>query len=142
MSIEANKAVIRRSLEEVRNRGRYELVEELYDPAYRMPRPGLLPGVAGFRAMDAATREAFPDAHWTIEDLLAEGDRVMTSWTLRGTHLGVWRGGPPTGRPVVLRGSTVHRLVDGRIAGRSGVVESLDVLHQVGATRVPPPVAG
>jgi steroid delta-isomerase-like uncharacterized protein len=142
MSIEAHKAVVWRYWEEVRNQRKDGLVEELLAPAYRVNRAGLPTGVAGFRAMDAATREEFPDAHWSIEDMLAEGDQVMTSWTLRGTHLGVWRGVPPTGRPVVLRGSIVHRLVDGRIAGRYGVVETLDVLQQLGATRVPPPGAG
>jgi len=54
MSTEANKAIIRRYFEEVRNHGRYELVEELFDPAFRVNRPGLPAGVAGFRAMDAA----------------------------------------------------------------------------------------
>ena len=125
------QAIVRRYIEEVRNQGKDELLEELLDPSYQVNRLGLPAGVAGFRAMDAATREAFPDAQWTIEDMIAEGDQVMTHWTLRGTHLGVWRGVPTTGRPVVLRGITVHRLANGRIAGRYGVVESLDVLHQM-----------
>jgi hypothetical protein len=76
MSIGANKAVIRRFLEEVRNQGKDELVEELIDPAYRVDRPGLPPGVAGFRAMDAATRGAFPDAQW----------RLYTRYGLRQRH--------------------------------------------------------
>ena len=78
----------------------------------------------------------------TIEDLLAAGDQMLPSWTLRGTHLGDWRGVPPTGRPVVVHGVTGHRLVDGRSAGRSGVVESPGALHQLGAPQVPPPGAG
>lgn len=137
MSPEENKAIVRRYFDEVRNQGRYELVGELFDPSYEVNRPGLPAGIEGFRAMDAATRTVFPDCHWTIEDQRAEGEHVMTYWTLRGTHLGEWRGVAATGRPVTMRGITVHRLVNGRIAGRYGVVEDLDVLRQLGVAQVP-----
>jgi steroid delta-isomerase-like uncharacterized protein len=137
MSTEANKAIIRRYFEEVRNRGNYDLVDELFDPSYQVNRLGLPSSIAGFRAMDAAARTAFPDCHWTIEDQIAEGDKVMTRFTIHGTHLGIWRGVPPTGRPVAIRGITVHRLVDGRIAERYGVTDDVDVLRQLGVTEVP-----
>ena len=75
MSREANTAVTRRDFEEVRNQGKDEVVEESRDRAYRVNRPGLPPGVVGLRTMDAATREAFPDACWTTEDVLAENAR-------------------------------------------------------------------
>ena len=81
MSIEANKAVIRRHFEEIRNQRKDELIEEVSDPAYqvnRPDRPDFPPGVAGVAAMDAAVRTDFPDAQFTIEDMLAEGDRVLT----------------------------------------------------------------
>ena len=131
MSTDKNKAIIRRYFEEVRNQRKYELVNEMFAPDYQVNRPGLPSGIAGFRAMDAATQAAFPDCRWTIEDQVAEGDKVMSYWTLRGTHLGVWRGVPPTGRSIEMRGITVHRLENGKIAGRYGVVEYLDVLKQL-----------
>jgi steroid delta-isomerase-like uncharacterized protein len=132
VSTEANKAVVRRYVEEVRNRGRYELVPELIAADYDVGMPGLPAGPEGFRAMDAETRTGFPDFQFTIEELIAEGDRVASHWTIHGTHLGPWRGVPPTGRPVVMRGISVFTVREGKIAGRYGYQDQVDVLRQLG----------
>ncbi len=57
----------------------------------------------------------FPDAHWTVEDQIAEDDRVVTRWTFVGTHRGDFAGIPATGRPVTMTGITIDRLIGGRI---------------------------
>lgn len=132
MGVEDNKAIVRRYYEEVRNQGRYELVPELLSPEYAVNMPGLPTGIEGFRAMDSGTRTGFPDFQFTVEELIGEGDRVASHWTIHGTHLGVWRGVEPTGRAIVMRGITVFMLKDGKIAGRYGYQNHLDVLQQMG----------
>ncbi len=134
MSIETNKAIIRRYIEEVRNNGRYELVPELFSPDFEVNIAGLPAGIDGWRAMDAETRTGFPDFRFTIEELIAEGDRVVNHWTIRGTQLGPWRGVAPTGKSVLRRGITVFTLKDGKIAARYGYNNDLDALAQLGVS--------
>lgn len=132
MGSDENKATIRRYVEEVRNRGRYELIAELFSPDYKVNIPGLPEGIEGLRALDTETRTGFPDFQFTIEELIAEGDRVASHWTIHGTHLGTWRGVPATGKPIVMRGISVFMLKDGKITGRYGYQDQVDVFRQMG----------
>ena len=134
MGIEENKATVRRYVEEVRNKGRYDLVPDLFSPDYEVNIPGLPAGVDGWRAMDAQTRTALPDFQFTIEELIAEGDRVAYHWTLRGTHLGPWLGVAATGKSLVRRGITVFALENGKITARYGYSNELEALRELGAS--------
>jgi predicted ester cyclase len=109
MSIEErNKAVVRRYFEEWANRGDEQVVEEVISPDWSthgtqsafVDRPGLPQGVAGAKQLHAEVRAIWPDNQWTIEDMLAEGDKVCVRLTNRATHQGTYRGIPATGKSV------------------------------------------
>ena len=125
MSVEGNKAVVRRLWEEVWNRADLAVADQIFDAAYAAHEKGSVPVI----------RAAFPDSHHTIEDLIAEGDKVVTRFTWRGTHRGEFMGVPPTGRHVAVGGIWIHRVEDGRIVeGREwGQLDWLGLLRQLGA---------
>ena len=85
-----------------------------------------------------AARVAFPDFHHTVEDLVAEGDKVVPRLTLRGTHQGDFQGLPPTGKQVTFSGINVMRLEDGKIVEHWSIGDTLGMLQQLGA--IPAPV--
>jgi predicted ester cyclase len=126
VSVEGNKAVVRRLWEEVWNRADLAVADQIFDAAYAAHEKASVPVV----------RAAFPDSHHTVEDLLAEGDKVVTRFTWRGTHRGEFMGVPPTGRRVAVGGIWIHRLEAGRIVeGREwGQVDWLGLLQQLGAS--------
>jgi predicted ester cyclase len=116
---EANKDLLRRLLAEV-DRGADDL-EAYYSPDYVDHAPTSVrrqAGRDGLRGTFAALRRAFPDTRHTIEDLFAEGDRVVARVSARATHTGELFGHAPTGRIVSLTSITIYRVVDGRIAER------------------------
>jgi predicted ester cyclase len=131
---ERNKDVIRKLMAEV-DRGNIDVVDACYSPDYvdRTPSSGrsLAPGREGVRQAFALFQKAFPDTRHTIEDLIAEGDRVVARISARGTHTGELFGHAPTGRVVTLTAITVYRLVDGRIVER-WAEHGLGVLDQLG----------
>ena len=132
MSIEANKIIVRRLWDEVLNRGDLAVADVIFHEAY----------AAHERAFVPVVRAAFPDSHHAIEDLIAEGDKVVTRFTWSGTHQGGFEGIPPTGRPIKVQGIWIHRLEHGRIVeGRDwGQVDWLGLLRQLGA--LPDPKQG
>ena len=115
--LEANKALVRRFFDEVMNEGRLDVVEEIFAPEYvnRHAHPGQTPGPEGVRQLVTNVRRAFPDLEETVDDLVAEGDRVALRLTLRGTHRGPFRGVEGTGRRVEVMGMAIVRVEDGRI---------------------------
>ena len=132
---EDNKAVVRRWVEEFKNRGDEAASDELRSPDFvnHSAPPGAPDGPdAGKRAF-RAMRAAFPDLHVTIEDQLAEGDRVVTRQTFAGTHRGEWLGVPATGRAVSWAVIDVVRLVDGRLVDHWAVADLHGLLGQLTA---------
>jgi steroid delta-isomerase-like uncharacterized protein len=133
---EANKAISRRVVDEIFNAGRFEAADELvtenfvgHDPA--LPEPMM--GPEGLKRQAEGYRSAFPAMRITIEDEIAEGDRVVTRWTARGTHEGELFGIPATGREATVTGMTIDRIVDGRIAEQWNSWDALGLLQQLGA---------
>ena len=113
---EENKAVVRRFFEEVWNNGNFEVADEILAPDFvvnRVP-PGIPPDREGFKQLIAMYRAAFPDLHLDIEDQIAEGDMVVTRFTLHGTHQGELMGIPPTNKPITVTGIGINRIVEGR----------------------------
>jgi steroid delta-isomerase-like uncharacterized protein len=138
---EENKALVRRITEEVANRGNLAVVDELVAPEYvghSSTHPaGEARGREGYRGFYQILRGAFPDVEFTIEDLIAEGDRVVSRWQARGTHLGEFRGLPPTGKSGAVAGTSVFRISDGRIIECWTNADDLGLLQLVGAIPAP-----
>lgn len=130
-----NKAIARRFTEEVWNQGNLAAVDELFAPEYdrHLMESGQQPGREGLKKFIATFRTAFPDIQMTIEDQLAEGDKVMTRWRGRGTHRGDFQGLAPTQRPVTFEGISVAHIVNGQIVEAWGTWNTAGVLKQLGA---------
>lgn len=94
-------------------------------------------GADGIRRELAAFLTAFPDVTVTVEDLLAEDDRVATRTVLRGTHRGPFSGIAPTGRAATMKANHIFRCEDGKIVQRHGQMDRLELMVQLGMTLVP-----
>lgn len=140
MLADENKAIVRRFYEELWNERRVEIAEEIIaadcvthqlrggvDDDGGMPRtPEMI------REHVAAWLAGFPDLQFTVEGLIAEGDRVVSYSRMRGTHTGVWLGIAPTGREVSLPMIVIQRIAHGKIAEDWVLVESLGFYQQLG----------
>ena len=129
-----NKNLYRRYIEECFNAGRVELLDEPLAPSYVFhdPPPGLAPGIEGVRQTIRMFHAAFPDLKITIEDLVAEGDKVCARATTRGTHTGqAMMGIAPAGRKFVMRGMTLVRITNGRITDSWVSNDVLGLLNQL-----------
>jgi len=116
---EENKRTARRLVEEFFNAGDATRAAELYTRDYARHDPGTPDDVKGIDAITQVLtryRSAFPDLHFIIEDMIGEGDKVMTRWTVTGTHQGNLQGIAPTGRQMKLTGISLYRLTDGKVA--------------------------
>jgi steroid delta-isomerase-like uncharacterized protein len=139
---EENKAITRRDWEETWNQGNLDLIDELQAVDYvgHFLPPGLPTGREGYRQFVQVFRAAIPDIHITIEDLIAEGDKVVTRFTARGTHQGELMGIPPTGKAVEVTGISIYRFAKGQIVEDWAEYDQLGMLTQMGV--VPPPGGG
>lgn len=128
-----NSEVVRRVYDEVLNEGRLELLDELAarDHVEHNPFPHQSQGVEGLKQRASMVRAAF-NPHFTIEHLIADGDKVVVVWSNNGTHVGEWFGFAPTGKTVVTHGVDVHLLRDGRLVEHWDVVDVSDFLISVG----------
>jgi steroid delta-isomerase-like uncharacterized protein len=136
MSIEENKALVRRWVEEVWNQGRLDVLDELYTPDWvgHFPVSGELHGSAAHKQLGERFRQAFPEARYVVADLVAEGDRVVLRYSARGTHRGSLHGEAPTGREVVQTGINIYRVADGRLAEQWAQFDLAGMLQQMGGT--------
>lgn len=130
-----NKAVVRRVVDEVWNAGNLDAVDELYAADYidHTPLPGQAQGIEGVRETVTAFRSAFPDMELTVEDMVAEGDTVVTRFTATATHQAEFAGIAPTGNSVEVGGILISRLADGKIAEEWENFDELGLLTQLGA---------
>jgi steroid delta-isomerase-like uncharacterized protein len=140
MSAEENKAIVRRMIEEAWNKGNLAVVEEIvapsyigHDPSYPMP----IQGSDGFKQYVSMTRTAFPDFRITVEDLIAEGDKVVGRITVRGTNTGSVMGMPPTGKQVTISGIFIRRLAGGRFVEGWDAPDTLSLMQQLGVIPTP-----
>lgn len=133
-----NKETVRRLYSEAGSEGRLEIVDEIAWPDHveHNPLPGQTQGREGLKQRISMVRAAF-DPKFTVEHLIAEGDKVAVMWTNRGTHVGEWFGFPPTGKSVTTHGVDIHLLRDGRLAEHWDVVDPTDFLVQVGMLPAP-----
>ena len=130
-----NAAVVRQFIDETLNRGDIEGAARFVweDVVEQAPFPGQCPGLAGLQDVLRAMRAAFPDLHWSVEEQLADGDRVLTRFEWTGTHRGPFLGVPPTARRVAVWGMVIDRLVEGRIKETRILMDTLGLMTQLGA---------
>jgi steroid delta-isomerase-like uncharacterized protein len=139
---EHNKMLVRRAIEEVYNQGNLKVVDELVSSDFIVHSPSEeIHGPAGIKQYVSALREAFPDLHMTIDDQIADGDRVVTRWTARGTHTGTFQGIPPTGKQGSMTGIDIDRFVDGKTVECWTNADELGLLQQLGVIPGPEQVA-
>lgn len=134
MSLEENRALVRRFYADVVSGGDLSVLETLIAPDYcdHNAGPQSRRGPAVVQAHVAALRTTFPDFTLDIEDMVAEGDRVVTRVSGRGTHLGRWMGITPTSRVVHVRGINIDRIAGGQIAEHWGEADTVGMLVQMG----------
>ncbi len=137
---EQNKRLVRRAVEEVWNRDNYAVVEELAarDIVIHASTPGQeIHGPEGIKQYYSTLHVAFPDIHFTIEDQIAAGDRVVTRWTARATHTGEYQDIPPTGKQVHLADIDIDRIVNGKVVECWPIADQLSLLQQLGVVPAP-----
>lgn len=131
---DANKELFRRGYHEMMNQGDLTHVEEMIAPDFvnHEAPPGMDRGPESMRGLVTMLLTAFPDLHFTIEDLVAEGDRVAGRLTMSGTHRGPLMGMPPTGRAVKQDHMHIMRFQDGKAVEHWGVRDDLGMMQQLG----------
>lgn len=139
---EHNKMVVRRAFDEVYNQGHLDVVDELVSSDFIARTPSEeYRGPAGIKQYVTELRAAFPDLHITIDDQVADGDKVVTRWTARGTHTGPFQGIPPTGKQGSMTGIDIDRVVNGKSVECWTNADDLGLLQQLGVVPRPEQVS-
>jgi len=138
MLAEENKAIARRWFEEIYNKGDLVVADDIIGTNFVLhdPNSPLIRGPEGFKQSVISNRTAFPDIHFTVEDQIAEGDKVVTRWTVCGTHRGDLIGIAPTGEKVAVVGISIARMAGGKIVESWDSWDALGMMQQLGV--VPP----
>ena len=140
MSTEQNKVLVRQMVEEIFNRGNMSQADEFLAPDF-VEREELPPGIPrdreGVKQLATMLRSAFPDFKATIDDIVAEGDKVVIRQTWSGTHKGEFMGIPPTGKSVSFGVIDILRIAGGKFAEHWGQMDSMGLMQQLGAIPAP-----
>jgi steroid delta-isomerase-like uncharacterized protein len=136
MSLEENKALVRR-LAEVINQGTLSIVDQVVSSDFVLHHASGRDFPKEVYSQNAVTlRNAFPDVNMALDDLCAEGDKVVCRYTITGTHKGAYQGIPPTGNTISIQGINIFRIADGKIAEIWSVFNMLEQMQQLGV--IPP----
>ena len=139
MSAEQNKALVCHIIEEVYNQGNMAVIDEHFSPDYvhhTLP-PGMPQDREGCRQMVKMLHTAFPDYRITIEDVVAEGDKVVLRFHWSGTHKGEFMGIAPTGKKVTVTAMSMHRIEGGKEVEQWGELDRLGMMQQLGVVPAP-----
>jgi steroid delta-isomerase-like uncharacterized protein len=139
MSLADNKAIMRAHVEVLFNQHRVQQTDEFFIHDYldHAPLPGQAPGLAGAKHKWTSYLTAVPDLRATVEDMVAEGDKLAVRWTVQGTHRGELLGIPATDKPVRFSGISIYRLAVGKIAEQWEQWDRLPLLRQFGVVAAP-----
>ena len=134
MSESGNRVVVQRFLEEVINQGRLEQANEIVaeDFVELDPLPGQRQGREGLKEVIGMLRAAFPDMHWVVDEMIAEGEKVVTRFTWTGTQQGTFMGIPATSRSVVVKGVVIDRIVGGMMTDSRILMDTMGLMQQLG----------
>ncbi len=142
MSLEENKAIVRRWFDEFWNAGNLDVADEIFHPNY------IVEGVEADRRDVEANKEGYafwhrvlPDIHFTVDEIIAEGNTVVVRWTAHGTHHGDWATPigtvPASGKATVTPGTSTYHLRYGKIIWDANHIDFLSTLQQIGAVIQP-----
>ncbi len=136
-----NATIVRSFVDEVITRGNIEAAAQFVweDVVEQVPLPGQGPGLDGLQDIIRAMRAGFPDIVFSIQEQIAEHDKVASRFEWTGTHHGTFLGIPATGRHVHVWGIVIDRLEDGRIKDTRIIMDSLGMMMQLGVLPPPPP---
>ncbi len=136
---EANKAIARRIYDELWNRQKPEVIDEIFaaNAVHHNLPPGFPSGIEGIRTHFKMFNAAFPDTQMIVEDQISEGDRVVTRWSGRGTHSKEFLGIAATGRSVTVHGIDMNRISEGQIAEIWNEFDMFDLMQQMGVIPAP-----
>lgn len=129
------KAIVRRLYEDVWNKRKLELVSDLFSPSHALRdnnSSGSSVGPEAYKIQVTMFLAAFPDLRFTVEDTVAEKDKLVASWTISGTHKGEFMGIRPTNKKVSVEGITIHYLANGKIIDSSVSWDALGLMRQLG----------
>lgn len=130
-----NKMLVCRAIDEIWNRANFDAIEEFVasDFVIHVPEPGDdIHGPEGATRFFGMLHAAFPGIHFTVEDQVADGDRVVTRWVAHGTHTGAFQGVPPTGKTVRLTGIDIDRIANGKVVECWALSDELGLMKQLG----------
>ena len=133
MSIEDNKNIVRRFFEKGPSGGDLSAADELLAPNFALHTPlPSAPGIQGMNDVITACRAAFEHLNVTVEDMMAENDKVVARFTARGIHKGAFMSLPPTGKSITMTGIEIFRIENGRIAELWAEANLLGLMQQLG----------
>jgi steroid delta-isomerase-like uncharacterized protein len=131
---EENKALVLRHWEEVVSKGKLDLIDEIFAPDFVAHEADQdIRGPEGVRQFILMLRAAFPDLQVTVEDVLAEGDKVVQRWHGHGSHQGELMGLPPSGKRISVAGMTISRFEEGKVAEEWELYDMMGMMQQLGA---------
>ena len=146
---EANKAILRRHFDEVLNQGKLDVVDEIYGDHYVLDAPVQTDGSAsahgqtlgrdGLKRRVTLFRTGFPDIHFTVDNILAEGDTVAVQYTFAGTHTGQFLELEPSGQHISVMGMLIASVVDDRIQSANSVFDNGEMMKQLAIIHNVPP---
>jgi len=134
--LEKNKTIIRNAVEQIWNQGSLDVADELFAIDYVYHGVPEIRGAEGIKQHVATLRASFPDFHLFLEDMIAEGDKVVSRWTGSGTQMGEFMGVPPSGKQVKLTGIIISRIADDKIIEEWETSDQLGMLQLLGV--IPP----
>jgi steroid delta-isomerase-like uncharacterized protein len=130
-----NKAIVRRLYEEVWNKRRLEVVDELISPSHALNDPIVSSSQIGpesYKRRVVELTRSFPDLRFTIEDMITEKEKVVVSWIISGTHKVEFMDIPATGKKVSMEGITIHHIANGKILDSYARWDALGLMRQLG----------
>jgi predicted ester cyclase len=139
MSIEENKAKVRRFFEELLSTDNFAVADEILSPDFRFYFAGspVAMDLESYMEFLVARRAAFPDRRFIVEDMIGEGDKVSARFTMRGTHKGEFRGIAPSGTELTMTGIDMIRISEGKLVEDRVEVDQLGMMQQLGAETSP-----
>lgn len=135
MSVEENKALLRRGWEEILNKGNINALDQFYAENFvdHNAFPGIPPGIEGMRQTYNIIFSALTNIHVTIDDMVAEEDKIVVRVTANGIHTGEFMGIPATGNRISVMEIRIYRIADGKIVEHWGLMDTASLMQQIGS---------